>query len=277
MTPNVVTDHANITADSDIPIARDSRVHFLRAENAAAEHPLLPEMAAMYMSGKSLANIGDRFGLTRERIRQILAAGNVDRRDPGAYQRVIREAWLEANTDAVLASWEKHRDIGAVLADFSDAPSTWVRLVVGDRIKQARPRPRSNVRRRTDEEILAHVRAAAAGNDTLTQSKYREYRDTHPAAVTTATLVHRFGSWNGTMVAAGLTPRASTVERYKRRWNDNEVREWVTKYVHHCEAVGRRPSSAYYEQWQREHDGAPSLGLVRIRVGSWASLLADIR
>lgn len=276
MTTHTISNHDDL-ATGDIPTALDGRIQVIRPETAASNHPLLPEMAEMYLAGQSLAKIGDHFGLTRERIRQILVAGNIDRRDPGAYQRVMREAWLEANTDAVLASWEKHRDIGAVIADFASAPSTWVRLAVGDHIKQSRPRPRSNVRRRSDEEILAHVRAAAGDNDTLTQGEYRTYRDANPDAVTTATLVTRFGSWNGTMKAAGLMPRAATHERYKRRWSENEVRDWVIKYVRHCEEIGRRPSSAYYEQWQRQYPDAPSLGLVRIRTGSWATLLAGIR
>lgn len=41
------------------------------------------QMAALYAEGKTLQNIGDQFGITRERVRQILARLGVQRRTRG--------------------------------------------------------------------------------------------------------------------------------------------------------------------------------------------------
>lgn len=266
------------------PIGVDDSIHMRDARTAilrpisGSPHPYLDEMADMYRNGQSLAKIGNKFGLTRERVRQILEAGKVSRRSPGAYQRIQREAWLEDNADAVDASWDRHHHAGAVVDEFAaqGIPSTWVRLALGDRVNQSIARPRPNMKRRSDEELLAHIAAAAKGGTTLTQSAYVEYRKQNPSAPTSATLANRFGSWNAAVEEAGLVPRSPNRASYRRKWTADQVRSWVVRFVADCRAEGVRPSAARYERWQREHEEAPSLGLVRLRVGSWADLLKEV-
>lgn len=256
---------------------RDSRTAIIRP-HSATPHPYLDEMAEMYRNGQSLAKIGNKFGITRERVRQILEAGQVKRRSPGAYQRIQREAWLEENADAVGAAWERHHNVGAVIDEFAGrgVPSTWVRLALGDRVHQSIAPSRPNVKRRSDEDLLSHVIAAAKGGTTLTQAAYVAYREQNPSAPTSATLANRFGSWNAAVERAGLVPRASNRGSYRRKWTTDQVRSWVVRFVADCGAQGVRPSAVRYERWQREHEDAPSLGLVRLRVGSWSGLLKEI-
>lgn len=48
-------------------------------------------MVSLYRSGQTLQQIGDAYGMTRERVRQILKAAGVSKRDGGAAVRFERE------------------------------------------------------------------------------------------------------------------------------------------------------------------------------------------
>jgi hypothetical protein len=63
------------------------------------------EMAALYRGGKTLQQIGDQYGLTRERVRQIIAGLGLNREDSGrkaitAARRAVRECARIAKLDA---------------------------------------------------------------------------------------------------------------------------------------------------------------------------------
>jgi len=53
--------------------AKELGIEFRRPNKGAADQERLQAVAAMYRSGKTLAEIGELYGVTRERIRQILS------------------------------------------------------------------------------------------------------------------------------------------------------------------------------------------------------------
>jgi len=51
------------------------------------------EIGFLYADGLTLQEIGERFGLTRERIRQIMQANNMPRRKNSSHGRLLRHEW----------------------------------------------------------------------------------------------------------------------------------------------------------------------------------------
>lgn len=119
----------------------------------------------------------------------------------------------------------------------------------------------------TDTEILDALRAAST-DGTLSKTWYELWRASH-AGPTVRTVVQRFGSWAAGVEAAGLSTRGRQRGPYANRLS----REGALLAVQECAAeIGHPPTCVEYRAWARRV-GAPSLGTVRMRVGSWAEAL----
>lgn len=90
------------------------------------------EMCALYQRGKTLQEIGDAYGVTRERVRQIVARAGVSRFDGGAHVAAIqrRQERLERDRRKKGERKARHLELIARCLALRQAGKSWVEVAV---------------------------------------------------------------------------------------------------------------------------------------------------
>lgn len=232
---------------------------------------LRDEFVKLRKAGFSYRAIGEKFGLSHERVRQVTVKGE----DPSEWSRkpsrdkrqdLIEEiaSWLDENGPVA-------RD--TVLSHFELSSSRLTQLIAeGLPSHQMLVTSRPNDVQFSDEEIDKALRRAWAevqrlnpGATGLSHVMYERVRQgSDPSS---SLLVARFG-WEHACKAAGvpsgfsMRPKSS----YATRWTDEQILAKVAEYVEVCAEARKRPSYLGYDRWQQWDSEAPSGTLVRNRM-----------
>jgi hypothetical protein len=215
--------------------------------------------------GHTLQAIGDSLSLTREMIRLIVKANA----GPSARTvRVNREA--KKQREALDAFKELGTaDLDTLAAHLDEKPER-VRQLLGKQAKKL-SRGRMNFEKIfSDEDLLTILRLASERVDgPLTCNAYRKLQ----IQPTVAIFIGRFGSWNAACEKAGATPGRAMRTNYARAHSEEDMYAFVASYLADPRTNG---SADGYEEWQRKVEGAPSLTLVRQRIGKWNDIKARL-
>lgn len=237
------------------------------------------EMIERRWRGLTLDEIGAEFGVTRERVRQLLKKHG----GPSADEiRALRAA--EAR------SAERARE-EAVIATLRDAlggrgPMTVAKLaeVTGlepNEVAKHWPEDLAHLRlwgtgqgesRWTDEDICEALRQASAYEFPLTAKAYSELVQVGQIIGPSAPRIEqRFRSWSAACEEAGVVPGEPPKNReYESKWSDDDLLQIVRAYLFDPDA----PSSVgRFDEWKRANapDG-PSAQTLRNRFGSWTEV-----
>ncbi len=232
--------------------------------------PRAEEMSSRRLAGEALASIGTDFGLTRERVRQIIRDhGQVSTADAQA----ARQARLDQQRDDLrqrAATMVRQRPglTMAQLADLLGVSKGQLSGVVDRETRALLVREKQGRRRWSDEQILHCLRRAADlyPGKPLTGHRYGKVRK-QVGGPTHVRVLQRFGTWLAACEAAGVRPGTAPRRRYARAWTETEMLGWVADYL---AQPGTRGTYAGYDEWARRTDGAPSSQTVRNRFGTWA-------
>lgn len=250
------------------PLIRD---HLAEIERLYAEEAL------------TLQEIGDRFGVSRERIRQVMGKAGVHRgtsdasrqRSEQRYQEFLANVDVNEIIDRRLVG-EKEPEIARSLG----VHRVDVERLVEERIPKWRLRY-AGIGGKTDErwpEYKASLRQAEKAVGTpLTKKKYSRWRDTFPPdrkPVSAEYFVLNFGSWARACNLAGVEPGKVIMGRvYTRDFSDDDI----VNAVRACrEDIGDMPTVRAYDDWARARKGlVPSSSTVRWRLAysSWVDVL----
>jgi hypothetical protein len=219
----------------------------------------------MREAGHTLVEIGDSLNLTREMIRLITKANE----GPSARTvRVNREVKKKAEALAVLKDLGT-ADVETLAAHLDERPER-VRQLLGKQAKKL-PKGRMNFEKIfSDEDLLVILRLASekvAGP--LTCNAYRKLQ----IQPTIAVFLGRFGSWNQACEKAGVTHGPTMRKSYTRAHSEEDMLGFIASYLADPRTNG---SAIGYEEWQRKVDGAPSLTLIRQRIGKWNDIKARL-
>ena len=219
----------------------------------------------MREAGHTLVEIGDSLNLTREMIRLITKANE----GPSAKTvRVNREVKKKAEALAVLKDLGT-ADVETLAAHLDERPAR-VRQLLGKQAKKL-PKGRMNFEKIfSDEDLLTILRLASekvAGP--LTCNAYRKLQ----IQPTIAVFLGRFGSWNQACEKAGVTHGPTMRKSYTRAHSEEDMLAYIASYLADPRTNG---SAIGYEEWQRKVDGAPSLTLIRQRIGKWNDIKARL-
>ena len=219
----------------------------------------------MREAGHTLQAIGDSLNLTREMIRLITKANE----GPSARTvRVNREVKKKAEALAVF------KDLGTAnvetLAAHLDEKPARVRQLLGKQAKKL-PKGRMNFERIfSDEDLLAILRLASERvGGRLTCNAYKKLQ----IQPTIAIYLSRFGSWNQACEKAGVTHGPTMRKSYTRAHSEEDMLAYIASYLADPRTNG---SAVGYEHWQRKVSGAPSLSLIRQRIGKWNDIKARL-
>jgi len=272
------------------------------SETVATTSASMGQMADLARQGLTLQEIGQKVGLTRERVRQVLATNWPDiaslRKAKAARlrgQEAARTAGIkrQARWDELVGSL---RELGIEAPDVvvhlrkSRLPEKTARhfridvqtvkdlhtacdvdfLLVGTK---------DVVPRFTEDDCIRYLRLAAQelGVSMLTLSAYDDFASRQQVTPepwpTHQTVMKRFGSWLEAVDAAGLDS-ARRFRTYSREFPAQRCREFLDRYVQFALQSGERPSLDRYIAWAKTN-GGPSAATVRNRLGSWGDALAE--
>jgi DNA-binding CsgD family transcriptional regulator len=237
------------------------------------------EIYYSYLEGKTLAEIGQQHGITRERVRQVLEKQGVNRRSTTESAAIRNSDIRNQNAEEIKSVYRQYGNLAdTVRACKGKVPASVVKAVVAEmpETERAKYRNRPTKDRTFDDESMrsALVRAAAAGATTIVA--YGEWRDTPDGAGAPSVplLIMRYGSWRKARTFAGL--ETSTTSGRSKTFTDTDVLVAVRRFVDACEANGKHPSANNYDSWAKAVGGLPTLSTVRQRTNStWLRIVAE--
>ena len=212
----------------------------------------------MREAGHTLQAIGDSLSLTREMIRLIVKA------NAGPSARTVRVNREAKKQREALDTFKELRtaDVETLAAHLDEKPER-VRQLLGKQAKKL-PKGRMNFEKIfSDEDLLLILRLASEQvTGALTTNKYKQLK----IQPTIAVFLARFGSWNQACEKAGVTHGPTLRKNYTRAHSEEDMLAFVASYLADPRTNG---TAQGYEEWQRKVEGAPSLSLIRQRVGGW--------
>lgn len=242
------------------------------------------EMMRMYADGHTLDEIGAKFDLTRERVRQILTSTF------GDYRSVVpEEIWHERSLREHAertARWDA--DHGeSIEALFSDGKSDVEIAKALDlpRTKVSDYRSRKGLRHTrgvdwTDADIMdAMARCYREVGQGLTIARYNEWRDSVGAdkAPSYLTVLIRYDTFEQACVEAEVP--------YVGRSNTDRRSDYITPEVAHGHledfldwtiTENKKPTSGTFSEYRSTHEGVPSMAVMSRRLGGFRSALDDL-
>lgn len=228
-------------------------------------------MCQMRGEGRSLAEIGAAFGVTRERARQIIRdAGGPGRDEARAIRQQRRESERLALKARIVAALQ---DVPGQTADevavrLRLTPEL-VRGILGADAGRLLVSVNDWREADPDEALLEDLREAARRVDgPLTCDEYeRVHRDVggHSPALITI----RFGYWRVACERAGVECGSTRRGYYRRSWTPDQMIDHVAHYLASPGAAGTFDG---YCSWAQRTQGAPSGATVRNVIGSWAAM-----
>ena len=243
------------------------------------------------MNGLTLDEIGKQFGVTRERIRQILKkAFKLVERDPSlgdkGFSEIFAEKTHSAKGEHRRIEQERRDSIDSRVRIFLNSKPGATYLEISQELgiseqdlrqclqpqttKFIWTEARENVNESpySDEAILEALRLAEAFESPISAPVYRDLVErglvNGPGPQTVAL---RFGSWKRACELAEVTYNESVRTSYERQWTESEMLESVIEFLLN-KSYGKGIQS--YDEWRIETmSNAPSGAHVRKHFDTW--------
>lgn len=240
------------------------------------------EMRKLYDAGGNLGEVAERFGITRERVRQLFRAHGLPTRSIAEAAALRRERLVNEHReqifeliDAGVAPNEIAERLGIspqlVRDALRDDPSRR-RVAAFRRTAKTRPKPKYS-----DEEIIECLRTASVElGGVLTTAEYtnyaraRRFPDGRPWPLHQTPFL-RFGSWRDALQRAGLEANPPSAIAGQRLFTREHCIDAILEVERE---LGHPPTAAEYERAAAASNGIlPSLATVRHRCGGWQEAL----
>lgn len=224
-------------------------------------------------SGLTLQSVGDLYGLTRERVRQIAVSQGVVTTDLRKLQKEQSDRRARRVARLIYGVSLTHPELTVEeLADWAEADEATVRRSLEHRVVVHEVKVNDWSSGIPDEELLEALREWAAQESRHTGDNYTDWAALH-GLPGRQTAQNRFGGWNNALVAAGLSHLAKERGGLRKVISDEEI--WGSVLLFFREDL---PSYSYasYNEYASARD-LPSGALARTRLGSWSELKSRVR
>ena len=238
------------------------------------------EIIAARARGETQREIGERYGISRQRISRILIESGAASADLEVRQaRAARQlASAGLSPDDVLSAWRSGIGSASVARRLA-IPATAVRAVIDEHASAADSAARRRAqseraarsrRRFSDEALIEAVRGSAEwAGQVPTIADYVEFARPSSGLPSLDTIGLRFGGWNAALRAAGMTPRYARRRPLPRRWSEAACLEALRRL---SDELGQVPSITRYAELAKERPDLPCPATVRNRLGRWKLL-----
>lgn len=226
----------------------------------AADLSRAHQMARRYALGETLQEIGNDYGVTRERTRQIINTETPwSTTSIGAARRRAFEMQAAAERRAVLA-WSE-ANFGAPIEQAVEQlklDEELVRKHLGRHRIRHEPVEKKAPERRSLDDLLSDLRRFHAETGEMSAAAYRRWAK-EAGVPGHQTIAIRFGSWNEAVARAGIK-HAPPIER-ERRYSDQDLWAAVLDGIRAGQFTAKE-----FEEWLVTVEGAPSLATIRNRL-----------
>ncbi len=268
------------TAETQIHPPLDDAASDDGAAAAPGTQQRMSQMRALRERGFSLDEIALRFGVSRERVRQILRVhGAPDPQDIAEARRRRAEQQAEMRIDELLALWragEQPRSAADKLGLQRAACRSTIERFATDVDRAARKASMAGARRvqtYSDRDIILALTSVSTRVGRVPSAK--EYA-AHARILnypSLPTVLNRMGGWTHALRAAGMQPLATPAQRRKRRWTEESC--WVALRCV-AEELGEIPTVLSYERHAAGRGELPSAATLRNRLGRWSSITTQL-
>jgi transposase len=238
------------------------------------------QMRALRERGYSLDEIALQFGVSRERVRQILRAYGAPDPDSVADARRRRASQqAEARVDELLAMWRAGTEASTVAAALglqaAACRSTIARFAteVDRAARKASLSGGRGAKTYSERDILVALRAVAAGLGRVPSAKEYALLARGLELPSLPTVLNRLGGWTRAVHASGLTPLAPAGSARRRRWTESACWAALRRVV---EELGEVPTVLAYERHAAGRHDLPSSATLRNRLGRWSAISAQL-
>lgn len=236
------------------------------------------------VSGETLAEIGTRFGVTRERVRQVLEK---------AYSRVSMNPFFEGKTLSIFLDERKksehqmsvelietkirnfvnvnpgikYEDLAEALALDLDTVKLHIGYQASKFVFQEQWSSAIDPEF-SDEFIIGAIRMAAAIRSPLSAPMYENLVERGLVkGPKSQTIAKRFGTWSNACLHAGVMFVRSFRSEYSKTWNEEEILKYLIDFLRNKEfGVGVLEYDGWRSKYRTE---APSSPHIRNMFGSW--------
>jgi transcriptional regulator with XRE-family HTH domain len=238
------------------------------------------QMQSLRQQGWSLDEIALRFGVSRERVRQILRAhGGPDSQDIADARRRRAEAQAEERIDELLALWragEQPRSAADKLGLQAAACRSTIDRFATDVDRAARKASMAGARRiqlYSDRDIIVALTSVGARVGRVPSAKEYALHARELNYPSLPTVLNRMGGWAHAVRAAGMQPLSSVQHRRKRRWTEESC--WAALRAV-ADELGATPTMLAYERHAAGREELPSAATLRNRLGRWSSITTEL-
>jgi transcriptional regulator with XRE-family HTH domain len=237
-------------------------------------------MQSLREQGWSLDEIALRFGVSRERVRQIMRAhGGPAAADIAEARRRRAEAQAEARIDELLARWragQPPRVAASELGLQAAACRSTIERFATDADHAARKASMAGARwtqTYSDRDIiLALVSVAGRVGRVPSAKEYALHaRDLNYPSL--PTVLNRMGGWTQALRAAGLATASAPSRTRKRRWTETACWRALRRVVGE---LGEIPTVLAYERHAAGRPDLPSSATLRNRLGRWSAITTQL-
>jgi hypothetical protein len=226
----------------------------------------------MRLSGATLDDIGRSFGITRERVRQVVARlGGVDRdmvRDARRQTRGAEDARLRDRAFAVAATGlaRSHAELAVIAASDEET----IRRVGGRQLSAYLGVAKRKTIKWSEEDIFEALRRAATYEWPLSRGGYQQLVNEGEIVGPSAARIEQLYGWGAACERAGVESPRREGRGYQSVWTDDDIWHYAREYIL---STGPAATFSGYDAWRVEHaQGAPSGGVLRGRLGEWAGI-----
>lgn len=251
-------------------------LHAIRTREAISREASVRDQLIVlgYANNETLQTVGDRFGVTRERVRQIVnkrsGLGTSKITDALRIETACYEARVELAESRAVRDWSE-KNVGvpvSVAAQLFGMSEGDIRDRLGDRKKFHKKAKVVDAKRFSDAELLELVRRFHSETGSTVSSEFEDWSRAQ-GGPSRQTIMIRFDKWSTALEAAGVA-NSGEVSR-SRAYTPRDCWACVIEYL-------RIPSSDFtyadFEKWTAQDEAKPSGATIRNRLQvSWSHLV----
>ncbi len=229
------------------------------------------KVMSLSLLGKTLQEIANEVGVTRERVRQILLEADMKRPIEVRHELNLDAGRKLRDNSDHLRNWIRQHPgcyLSEIAAQFGvqvseqelSIPSDVRHLVSG--LQQKKAASERLVWSR--EQIIMNLKTASLQHNPLSMNLYSELLDEDViSGPTVSRIVQIFGSWSSACVSAGINCGDTPVIHYERQWNRDSIAFHLGQFLMESDSFSFRK----YDMWSRKHIDTPGQQTVRNQVG----------
>lgn len=224
-------------------------------------------------AGLTLQVLGDLYGVSRERVRQIAASQGVKTRQLREEAKQQRDRhWRRVERHIYAVSLAHPELTIEELAEWAESDEASVRKALGHRRAVHEVAYHDWGGGVTDEELIDGLQRWATESSIHTGDSFSEWALEHGLPSKQIPMM-RFGSWNNALRRAGLDYLVQ--DRGGPRPTISDEVLWAAMLQFFRDDVEKYTFSGYEEYWKSR--GLPSASTIRVRLGSWSDVKTRVR